>query len=177
MLDLSAIDELFDVDPEQPDGDMIERLRFDDALEIPFELTDADIWANYTNENLYVMDKRLREFFKAQRYRMENKGGLRTAVPLVFAHIFGRKAEPSDSQACRLLHRLMEYYSTSWTGESTIGGKRFPRVYKFSRYATQHKRPYSIRLRLEEANERGEGKPFVPYATKRVKGPARKKKS
>lgn len=177
MLDLSAIDDMFGLDENKPDETIIERLRFDDALEIPFELTDADIWSNYVNNDLYEMDKRLRKYLKSQRYRMERKGGLRTAAPLVFAHIFGRKATSKDSQVCRMLHRLLEYYCTSWTGESTIAGKRYNRTYKFGRYTGFHKRPYSIRLRIEEANERGEGRPFVPYGTGRVKGPKLKKKS
>lgn len=138
---------------EEPDKDIIERLRFDDALDVPIEITDLDLWANYVNEDLYQMDKKIREFFKAIRSKRERKGGYRTTSSIVFAWMFGRKPTPADSATCRMLHRLLEYYCTSYTGRTTYGGKTVPRVYEFSRYATHRKRPYSLKLRLEEAKD------------------------
>ena len=41
---------------DEPDKDIIERFRDDNALDVPIELTDLDLWANYTNDDLYVMD-------------------------------------------------------------------------------------------------------------------------
>lgn len=170
MLDISELDGALGVQ-HQDREDVVTRLRFDDALAIPIELTDEDMWSNYTNDDLYAMDVALRSYLKRMRYVQERNKGFRTAVPLVFPYIFGRKATPKDSAACRMLHQLLRYYCTSYTGKSTIGGKQFKVVYKFNRYAAKNKRPYSLRLRLEEAIERGEGKPFVPYGTKRQKGP------
>lgn len=170
MLDISALDGALNVRPQDRE-DIVTRLRFDDALDIPVELTDEDMWSNYVNEDLYAMDKALRAYFKRMRYVQERNKGFRTAVPLVFPFIFGRNPEPRDSAACRMLHTLLRYYCSSYTGKSTIGGQEFNAVYKFNRYATKNKRPYSLKLRIEEANERGEGKPFVPYGTKRKKGP------
>ena len=170
MLDITALDGALNV-RQQDREDIVNRLRFDDALEIPIELTDEDMWSNYVNDDLYAMDKALRAYLKKMRYVQERNKGFRTAVPLVFTYLFGRKATPKDSAACRMLHTLMRYYCTSYTGKSTIGGQEFKVVYKFNRYAAKNKRPYSLRLRIEEANERGEGKPFVPYGTKREKGP------
>lgn len=170
MLDITALDGALNV-RQQDREDIVERLRFDDALEIPIELTDEDMWSNYVNEDLYAMDKALRTYLRKMRYVQERNKGFRTAVPLVFPYIFGRKATPKDSAACRMLHMLLRYYCTDYTGKSTIGGKEFKVVYKFNRYAAKNKRPYSLRLRIEEANDRGEGKPFVPYGTKRKKGP------
>lgn len=168
MLDISELDGALNV-KQQGREDVITRLRFDDALSIPIELTDEDMWSNYVNDDLYAMDKALREYFRKMRYVQERNKGFRTSVPLVFAFIFGRKAGPKDSAACRMLHMLMRYYCTSYTGKSSIGNQEFNAVYKFNRYTTKNKRPYSLRLRLEEANERGEGKPFVPYGTKQDK--------
>jgi hypothetical protein len=45
-LDLAAFNELAEVETE-PDQTIIERLRFDDALEVPHQLTDVDVWLNY----------------------------------------------------------------------------------------------------------------------------------
>ena len=168
MLDITALDGALNV-KQQDREDIVGRLRFDDALEIPIELTDEDMWSNYINDDLYAMDKAVRTYLKKMRYVQERNKGFRTAVPLVFTYLFGRKATPKDSAACRMLHMLLRYYCTSYTGKSTIGGQEFKVVYKFNRYAAKNKRPYSLRLRIEEANERGEGKPFVPYGTKRDK--------
>lgn len=154
MLDAS---ELFsavggDRQPE-PEKDVIERFRFDDSLQVPIELTDLDLWSNYVNDDLYLMDRKLREFFAKTRKRREEKGGYRTTASAVFAWIYGRQPTAADGYACRMIHKLLEYYCTEYTGQTTYGGKKVSRVYRFSKYATRRKRPYSLRLRLEEARE------------------------
>lgn len=133
---------------------VIDRLRFDDSLQVPIELTDAEMWANYVNEDLYEMDKKVREFLTATRYARQKKGGYKTTASLVFAWIYGRQPEPADSPVCRMIHELLKYYCTSYTGPTTFMGKKVPRVYEFSKYAFSKKRPYSLKLRLEE-NEDG----------------------
>lgn len=139
---------------EQPDQSIIERFRNEDSMDVPFELTDLDIWANYTNDDLYEMDKKVREFLRKTAYRRASKGGYRTTASIVFAWIFGRKPEPQDGYACRLVHKLLKYYCTNYSGTTTYKGKRVNRVYRFSPYACASKRPMSLRLRMEEANER-----------------------
>ena len=139
---------------EKPDEDIVKRLRFDDSLDVPIELTDLDVWANYVNDDLYAMDKKVREFLKKIRYAREKKGGYRTTVPVVFAWIYGRKPEPKDSAACRMLHELMRYYCTSYTDKTTTHkGKKVTCAYDFSKYATENKRAYSLKLRLEECKD------------------------
>ena len=155
----------------KPDQDIIERMRDDEALEIPIALTDLELWANYINDDLYVMDKKIREFLSKTRYRRNKNNGYKTTASVVFAWIYGRKPEPSDSTTCRMLHELLRYYCTSYVGPTTFMGKKVSIVYEFSRYATQNKRPYSIKLRLEE---NGLGKqwrsPNVDTKTKRRHG-------
>lgn len=136
--------------------DIISRLRDDDALEVPIELTDLDLWANYMNDDIYEMDVKVREFLKRTRYRRQVKDGYRTTVQVVFAWIYGRHPEPSDGSACRLLHELLKYYCTSYTGATTYQGKPVTRVYRFSKFAASKKRPYSLRLRMEEADKYGD---------------------
>lgn len=158
MLDTTEL--LIAVGGEVPDPDknVIERLRLDDSFEVPIELTDADVWANYVNDDLYVLDKKIREFLAKTRFTREKNGGYKTTASIVFAWIFGRKPQPADGSVCRVVNKLLEYYCTSYTGETTFQGKKVSRVYKFSRYAAKNKRPYSLRLRLEESD--GKGKPF-----------------
>lgn len=160
-LDLEAINQFANVESE-PDLSIVERLRFDDALDIPHQLTDVDLWLNYCNDDLYYLDKEVRSLIKKSRWTRETKGKMKTAVPLVFMQIFGRKARPQDQMVCRMLHRLLVYYCTSYTGTSKIAGVRFNRVYHFSKYACRSKRPLSLRLRLEEAPDHG-ARPFSEY--------------
>lgn len=149
-LNLEGFNQLAGVDTD-PDETLIEQLRFDDALEIPHELTNVDMWKNYTDDRLYELDKEVRAFINKSKYNIRrSRGHMKTAVPLVFMYIFGRAAGPEDSQICVILHRLLKYYSTKSTGSTTLNNTRMTRVYYFSRYAMYGKRPYSIRLRLEE---------------------------
>jgi hypothetical protein len=154
-LDLDAFNDLAKVDTD-PDHSIIERLRFDDALEIPHQLTDVDLWLNYCNDDLYHLDKAVRDVIRKTRWARYTTGSAKTAVPLVFMQIFGRKSAPQDSRVCMMLHRLLKYYCSSFTGTSKISGQRFNHVYHFSKYAMTSKRAMSLRLRLEEAN----GKPI-----------------
>ncbi len=153
MLDTSELTRAISNDRQrrQPDEDVIERFRGDESLEIPIELTDLDVWANYMSDDIYEMDVKVREFLKRTRYQRQAKGGYRTTCPMVFAWIFGHQPGPRDGAACRLIHTLLKYYCTSYTGQTTMNGKPVSRVYRFNKYASNSKRPYSLRLRLEEA--------------------------
>jgi hypothetical protein len=140
-----------------PDEDIIERFRSDDALEVPIELTDLDLWSNYVNDDLYEMDVMVREFIKRTRYKRQAKNGYRTTASVVFAWIYGRQPEAADGAACRLIHTLLKYYCSSYTGATTFHGKPVTRVYRFTKFAGNSKRPYSLRLRLEEAKGGSDG--------------------
>lgn len=151
MLDTSELLAAVDPNHSEPEADIIQRFRMDESLDIPIQLTDVEVWANYTNDDLYAMDKKIREFIKGIRYAKERKGGYKTTASVVFTWIYGRAATPADGPAFRMLHLLLEYYCTGYTGKTTFQGKPVNRVYKFSKYAGRGKRPYSLRLRLEEA--------------------------
>lgn len=133
--------------------DVVERLRDADALDIPIEFTDLDVWSNYMNEDMYELDIKVREFLKKTRYKRQAKDGYRTTASAVFAWIYGRQPEAGDGAVCRLLHELLKYYCTSYTGKTTFHGKPVNRVYRFSKFATNSKRPYSLRLRMEEMGD------------------------
>lgn len=153
MLDSSELLAAVGGEEPEPDKDILERFRFDDSLQIPIELTDLELWSNYINEDLYIMDKKIREFLKKIRWKQEQKGGYKTTASVMFAWIYGRKPTPSDGYATRIIHQLLRYYCTSFNGPTTFQGKKVSVVYKFSKYATRKKRPYSLRLRLEEAKD------------------------
>lgn len=149
-LDTSELLEAVGGERQKPDESVIDKLRFDESIDVPVELTDAELWANYVNNDLYEMDKKVREFLKKTRWKRQTKGKYRTTASLVFAWIFGRQPEAGDGSVCRMLHELLRYYCSSYTGTTTFMGKRVTCVYEFSQYAFNHRRPYSLKLRLEE---------------------------
>ena len=158
MLDFSALTEAISTESQRRGDDVddvVMRLREDDALEVPIELTDLDLWCNYMNDDLYEMDIKVREFLRRTRYQRESKGGYRTTASVVFAWIYGRQPEPRDGSVCRLLNELLKYYCTSYTGKTTFHGKPVNRVYRFSKFSGNTKRPYSLKLRMEEASGSG----------------------
>lgn len=120
---------------------------------LPLGLTEVEAWENYTNDKLYELDKMIRMWLKKTWYHRQKDGKMRTAVPILFTYLFGRPPEPKDSQTCILMHKILYYYCTRYTKRSTIKRQRFSRVYWFSKYSCKDRRPYSIRLRLEELNE------------------------
>jgi hypothetical protein len=138
----------------QYEDDILIELRSKEGFELPPDITDADLWANYTDERLYLLDKKVREYFFATKYKRQyQEKEFRTSVPLVFACIFGRKPEAKDSQYCVLMHKLLTYYAKRKTGQNNINGKKFTNVYYIGPYQLLHRRPYSLRLRLEEMDD------------------------
>lgn len=133
---------------------------------LPLGLTEVEAWENYTNDKLYELDKMIRQWLKKTWYHRQKDGKMRTAVPILFTYLFGRPPEQKDSQTCAMMHKLLKYYCTRYTGKSTIKYQEFSRVYWFSKYSCKDRRPYSIRLRLEELDE---GKdPFRVGPTERL---------
>lgn len=120
---------------------------------LPLGLTEVEAWENYTNDKLYELDKMIRMWLKKTWYHRQTEGKMRTAVPILFTYLFGRKPTPADSQTCRMMHTILEYYCTRYTKRSTINRQKFSRVYWFSKYSCKVHRPYSIRLRLEQMHD------------------------
>lgn len=139
-----------------------EMLEAAEGNEFPVQLTDSDIWNNYCDEELYLLDKKVREYIKKMVIYKKHNKGFRTSVPMVFAWIFGRPCTPSDGRICRKLHRLLEYYAQHVTGVTTINGKKVEKAYKFSTYGGSSKRPLSIKLRME-LNEQETGAPVNKF--------------
>ena len=156
MLDFSDLVDAISTEGQRDDpyvDGFVEDIRNNSSIDVPIEMTDLDVWANYMDDDLYEMDKKLREFLKRTRYKRQAKGGYRTTSSVVFAWMFGRKPTPADGSVCRMLNELLKYYCTSYTGRTTFDGKPVNRVYRFNKYTTNNKRAYSLRLRIEEAEE------------------------
>ena len=98
LLDVSDLTEAISSERQRIDADIVGALRRDDALEVPIELTDLELWSNYMDDGLYEMDKMVRDFLKRTRYKRAAKGGYRTTAQVVFAWIFGRQPEPATDR-------------------------------------------------------------------------------
>lgn len=118
--------------------------------QIPAHWTDLELWENYSDERLYELDKAVRQYIQSMRTHSKNRKGYKTSADLVFAWIFGRPCEPKDGATTRTIHKLLNYYCTKVTGQSNMRGKKVTKVYHFSTYGGVHKRPMSVRLRMEE---------------------------
>lgn len=177
MLELEGFNDEFC--PEEPDQNIIERLRNESAtFDVPWQLTDPQLWANYCDNDLYYLDKEVRRFLrKTTLHRQKQSKGQRTAVPLVFMWIFKRAPQPKDAQVCRKLHKLLSHYCTKWTGPSTINGVKYAKTYHFSQWSCKAtKRPYSLRLRLENLDD-GKSPAFNMYLTNDKRANAKRSKS
>ena len=131
----------------------LDKLRDEDGF-LPLGLTEVEAWENYTDDKLYEMDKLIRKWLRKTWCHRKSRGKMRTAVPLLFAYLYGRPPEPKDSQTCVMMHRILKYYCTRYTkSKSTIDYKEFTRVYWFSQYSNWNRRPYSLRLRIEEMED------------------------
>ena len=155
LLDFTKLTEAISSSSQRDDpfyDDVVEDLRGDDSLDIPIEMTDLDVWANYMDEGIYFLDKKIREFLKKTRYKRESKDGYKTTAQVVFSWIFGRYPDPGDGSICRNIHTLLRYYCTRYTGRTTFNGKTVTCVYYFSKFSGNTKRPYSLKLRMEESD-------------------------
>ena len=170
-LDIDALFEIADsgcyVDNVAHKGGIVERLRYEDAIDFPIELTDHDNWERFVNKDLYDMEIKVREFLEGIEWRKLKKGKpFRCDARLVFEWIFGRKPTQSDQMAFRYIHRLLAYYCSEYTEKTTFMGRVVPHVYYFNATASRVKyrhtrmcrRPYSLKLRLEWAKERADAK-------------------
>ena len=171
-LDMEGFDEFSNF---EMDENLVNELRMDEDFGIPWQMTDFDVWNNYCDQRLYELDKLVREYLQSTSYYRSVKKGkmMRTAVPLLFVHLFGRPPTNKESQICVILHTLMKYYCTKYTGSTFLNNKRFSRVYYFSRYACRYRKPYSIRLRLELNNEQ----PFRSYDNRTDKTPEARRRN
>lgn len=125
-----------------------------EGAQFPAQITDEATWANYCDEELYLLDKKVREYLKSMQWYSKSNNGFRTTAGLVFAWIFGRTPTAKDGAVCRKLNRLLNYYCTKVIGVTTINGKRVEKAYKFSSQGGQFKRPLSIKLRMEVNEEK-----------------------
>ncbi len=182
-LDWDALDvAAFENDREDNPTNRVQKmLEESPGVELPADLTDLELWENYCDEELYLLEKKLREYFKAMMSRSVAKGGYRTSCQLVFVWMFGHKPDPkTDGPICKKLNRLLNFYAYEVTGNSQIAGKKFPKTYKISKYGTFGRRPLSVKLRMELNNiERGtesNARTFVHLRTEESK-PITKRRS
>lgn len=125
-------------------------------------LAGAGRWDNWSDPIIYECDCLIRQLFESKKHdRQWNKPkgiNRRFTFGMIFEILFGRKYDPSvDSKYINRLSKVLAYYSSRVQREGMINGKRHKKpVYILSTARYNKKPPYSLKLRLEWLQERGE---------------------
>lgn len=116
-------------------------------------------WANYSDDDLYMLEKLLRKWFavcKESSRWMKTYKNRKYTMGMVVEHIFGRKWDNAiDGRYSKKLKLLLQYYSTSVKSCGTIAGKKTRHTVYVIGSKRIDKRPYSLRLRIEELAKEG----------------------
>ena len=124
-------------------------------------LEGAGKWENYTDMELYDMEKILRAFLQDKLendYKWNHQAKWRKyTARMLFEVLYGREYTQQDIGATMKLARLMGHYSTRiLKNGTTIRGKNVKKKVYILSAKRLEKPPYSLRLRLEWLTERGE---------------------
>lgn len=145
-------------------ADEFEGFRLDDE-KTPVELDDMvpewaqpmlcrpDAWANYSDDLVYEVDKRLRKWASTMKW---TKRGLdRRYTFREIAEILGLYKEIGKGANYAKIARVFAYYSTRIQRDTTVNGVRKKKVYTLSPARFRNRLPYSLRLRMEEMGDSG----------------------
>lgn len=152
-VDQKVIERAMESDDWIEETNAVQELLDQEIPTLPPQMSDFTVWDNYIDEELYVLEKKLREYFESMRQYAKKNQGYQTTAPMVFNIIFGRPPQPEDRGICVKLNRLLNYYSYKITGKQKVGGKWADKVYWIRKYGTEKRRPMSIKLRMEWTNE------------------------
>lgn len=117
-------------------------------------LTTPDHWANYSDDAIYETDKRIREWIQSMRSKWSRKGMDRRYSFVMLCEILGLTKVVETRKNYKSIAKVFAYYSTRINKQTTINGKKCKNVYTISPKRLIRK-PYSLRLRLEQME--GEG--------------------
>lgn len=119
-------------------------------------LTTPERWENFSNPLVYETDKRIREWIKSMRKHWKNggKGSDRRYSRKDLVGILGLQNCIKNAHDDKIVSRIFAYYSTKIQETTSIRGKKVKKAYTISP-ARLKKKPYSLKLRLEELD--GEG--------------------
>ena len=119
-------------------------------------------WENYSDEILYDIEKRLREFLVSKEEDPHWKWARTTyrkfTVGMMYEILYGRKWDPTrDGKYAIRMARIMSHYSSRIQKEGIIRGKKMTKtIYTLSLSRLHKAAPYSLRLRIEWLADRGE---------------------
>ena len=159
--DLSAFDTL-DHTKKEEESKVIARLK-DADFQFPHAMANATTWERYVNDDLYYLDKAIREILLKTRHARIEQGGMKTNSRLMFITIFGEepKNNREDNNTLKLINRILSHYAKRKTNVTKVQGKRLRSVFHFTPGQFKDRRPgytplpISLKLRMEE-QERAE---------------------
>ena len=123
-------------------------------------LASADRWEQYNNPVVYEIDSLVRQWIETMS---KSKAWSRTTsmrrytMSMVFEQIYGRKYDCSkDAKIVKPLTTILAYYSTKIQKSGSINNKVYTKTIYTISPSRLRKPPYSLKLRLEWLEERGE---------------------
>lgn len=116
-------------------------------------------WEQYTNDLLYFTEIAFREWAEEMSHKADwaNRLHRRFTPKMAFERMFGIPFNMQEHyKQLRTLAKVMAHYSTKISKGGYIEGKKTSKnIYHIMRYVNR-KKPYSLRLKLEQMFEAGE---------------------
>lgn len=119
-------------------------------------------WENWSDPMIYECDCLVRQLFESKKgdkeWNKPNGRNRRFTFGMMFEVLFGRKYDSKkDAKYTNRLSKILAYYSSRVQTSGSIHGKRYAKpIYTLSPARYARKPPYSLKLRLEWLEERGE---------------------
>lgn len=115
---------------------------------VPY-LSGQKEWDNYSDDLVYEVDKKIREWIEKMRTSWSRRGLDRRYQFSTLLEILGVEVNVRKQGNYAKIARIFAYYSTRIQKETNINGVRKKNVYTISP-ARLKKPPYSLRLRMEQ---------------------------
>jgi hypothetical protein len=124
-------------------------------------LEGAGKWENYSDPVVYECDSLMRQFLESKtsdpKWNTTSTKWRRFTPGMMFEVLYGRKYEQADYPKILKLLKIMGYYSSRIQKSGVIRGKKTNKnVYCLSLKRYKKMPPYSLKLRLEWLQEKGE---------------------
>lgn len=133
-----------------------EEKQFEDINKAPDwaipHLNTQEAWDNYSDDLVYEIDKRMREWLDSMKNKWTRRGSDRRYTFSTLLDILGVDITKNKLKNHNKVARIFAYYSTKIQKQTTINGVKHKNVYTVSA-ARLKRQPYSLRLRIEQMTE------------------------
>lgn len=139
---------------EEPSKKQFENINKAPEWAMPY-LNTQEAWDNYSDDLVYEIDKRMREWLASMKNKWTRKGTDRRYTFSTLLDILGIDITENKLKNHNKVARIFAYYSTKIQKQTTINGIKRKNVYTVSA-ARLKRQPYSLKLRIEQMTEEGD---------------------